>query len=81
MDAADVVLMQDDINKLPVAFALSKKATKIIKQNVILAILSIVLLVLGALMGLLNLSLTVFLHESTSIVVVLNGLRLLRFKE
>ncbi|MBT4885338.1 MAG: cadmium-translocating P-type ATPase [Legionellales bacterium] len=81
MDAADVVLMQDDISKLPAAFALSKKATQIIKQNVILAMLSIILLVLGAMLELLNLSVTVFLHESTSIVVVLNGLRLLRFKE
>ena len=80
LESADIVLMKDDISALPRAFSLSKQADRVIKQNIALALFSIVALVIASLAELLNLSTVVFLHESTSIVVVLNGLRLLKFK-
>lgn len=80
LEAADIVLMKNDISSLPQAYVLSKVASRVIKQNVVLALLSIVILVFFALTDQINLSATVFFHESTSILVVLNGLRLLRFK-
>lgn len=80
LEVADVVLMQDDLSKLPLAFALGKQATLIIKQNICLALFSIIFLVITAIFGGLSLSMTVLLHEGTSVLVVLNGLRLLSFR-
>jgi len=80
LEAADIVLMQDNLRALPGAYALCKAASRVIKQNIILAVMAMVGLLIAILSGQLNLTLTVFLHESVSILVVLNGLRLLRFK-
>jgi Cd2+/Zn2+-exporting ATPase len=80
LEAADIVLMNDDLSKLPQAYALSKKAELVIKQNVVLALLSIFVLVTLALLDQMSLSATVFFHEIVSVLVVLNGLRLLNFK-
>ncbi len=80
LETADIVLMKNDISGLPRAYILSKVASRVIKQNFILALMSIVVLVFFALTNQINLSATVFFHESVSVLVVSNGLRLLRFE-
>jgi Cd2+/Zn2+-exporting ATPase len=80
LEAADIVLMQDNLRALPSAYALCKAATRVIQQNIMIALVSMVGLMVAIFSGKMNLTLTVFLHESVSILVVLNGLRLLRFK-
>jgi Zn2+/Cd2+-exporting ATPase len=81
LETADVALMADDINKLPTAIALSRATRKIIKQNIIISLGMIAFLVPAALFGYATMGIAVFLHEGSTITVVLNALRLLRWRE
>lgn len=79
LETSDVVLMADDLTKLPYAMELSRKARRIIRQNLTFALGVIVVLVIGTLMGEVPLPVGVVGHEGSTIIVVTNGLRLLRF--
>lgn len=80
METADVALMGASLENLPRALLLSRFARRIIRQNLIIALGVIAIVApLGAL-GVANLAIAVFLHEGSTIVVVLNSLRLLRFR-
>ncbi len=77
LETADVVLMADDLTRLPYAVELSRRTRRIIRQNLTFALGVIVVLVTGTLFGLTTLPLGVVGHEGSTIVVVSNGLRLL----
>ncbi len=78
IEAADIALMSDDLNKLPVAIRLSRQARRIIKTNIVLAIAAkAIFLALGA-VGLATLWMAVFADMGVSLIVILNGLRLYR---
>ncbi|SJZ51346.1 Cd2+/Zn2+-exporting ATPase [Pilibacter termitis] len=78
MDVADIVLMSDNIEKLPFIFTLSKRMVRIIKQNIFFS-LSIKLVVLAFIFtGMLPMWLAVMSDTGMSIVVTLNALRLVR---
>jgi Cd2+/Zn2+-exporting ATPase len=77
LETADVVLMADDLTKLPYAVALSRRTRRIIRQNLTFALAVITILVTGTLLGITTLPIGVVGHEGSTIVVVLNGLRLL----
>jgi Cd2+/Zn2+-exporting ATPase len=81
LETADVALMADDIARLPFAVGLSRASRAIIRQNLAIALGVIGLLILSSVAGLVALSGAVVLHEGSTIVVVLNALRLLRYKE
>lgn len=81
LETADVALMADDLSRLPFAVGLSRASRAIIRQNLAIALGIIGLLVLSSVLGVIQLSAAVFLHEGSTILVVLNALRLLRFKE
>ena len=81
LETADVALMADDLSHLPFAVGLSHASRAIIRQNLVIALGIIVLLVLSSVAGLIQLSAAVFLHEGSTILVVLNALRLLRYQE
>lgn len=81
LETADVALMADDLSRLPFAVGLSRASRAIIRQNLAIALGVIMLLVLSSVVGLIQLSAAVFLHEGSTILVVLNALRLLRYKE
>lgn len=76
---ADVVLV-DDITRLSFAIGLSRKLRTIITENIIFAFSVIILLVLSNLFQQVTLPLGVVGHEGSTILVILNGLRLLRYK-
>jgi Cd2+/Zn2+-exporting ATPase len=78
LETADVVLMADDLSKLPYAIALSRRTRRTIIQNLTFALCVIVVLVTSALTIGIPLPLGVVGHEGSTIIVVLNGLRLLR---
>jgi Cd2+/Zn2+-exporting ATPase len=78
LETADVVLMADDLTRLPYAVALSRKTRRIIRQNLAFALSVIAVLVTATVLGITTLPLGVAGHEGSTIVVVLNGLRLLR---
>jgi Cd2+/Zn2+-exporting ATPase len=79
LEAADVALMASSLEKLPYAVSLGKATRRIIIQNLVLAISVIVLLGGAALGGWAGIGPVVLLHEGSTLVVVLNALRLLRF--
>ena len=78
LETADIVLMADDLGKLPYAIELSRKTRKIIRQNLGFALTVIGVLVVGTVLGTTTLPLGVVGHEGSTIIVVMNGLRLLR---
>jgi Cd2+/Zn2+-exporting ATPase len=80
METADVVLMHDDLRRLVYAVALARRARAVVIQNLTFASLVIVGLVGAALLGDLRLALGVIGHEASTVIVVLNGLRLLRWQ-
>jgi Cd2+/Zn2+-exporting ATPase len=80
LETADVALMADDLSRLPFAVALSRATRRIIRQNLVIALGVILLLVTTSVAGVVGLSLAVVLHEGSTLVVVANALRLLGFK-
>jgi Cd2+/Zn2+-exporting ATPase len=81
LETADIVLMADDLGKLPFTMQLSRKALQIIKQNITfsLAIKTVALLLIGP--GWLTLWMAVFADMGATLIVTLNGLRLLKVKD
>lgn len=81
LETADVVLMSDNIAAIPYAVRLSRESLRIIRQNVALALgTKFLFLGLGAL-GLTSLWLAILADDGATLLVVLNGLRLLTLKE
>jgi Cd2+/Zn2+-exporting ATPase len=80
METADVVLMGDDIHKLPFAVKLSQFANQLIRQNIVFSIGSKVLVAILAILGYAPLWLAVLADMGVSLLVTLNGLRAMRFK-
>ncbi|WP_404461079.1 heavy metal translocating P-type ATPase [Sutcliffiella horikoshii] len=78
LETADVVLMKNDLVKIAEAIKLSKRMNKIIKQNVIFSITVIMLLISSNFLQFIDLPFGVIGHEGSTILVILNGLRLLR---
>jgi len=80
LETADVALMADDLSRLPFAVRLSRRARSIILQNVVLALgIKAVFLAL-AVAGLATMWMAVFADMGASLLVTLNGMRLLRHK-
>ena len=80
LETADVALMSDKIENLPYVIGLSRASKRIIKQNIFISLGVVVVLVPVTILGLTNIGLAVAFHEGSTIVVVLNALRLLRYK-
>lgn len=78
MESSDVVIVQNNLNKLFHSYELSKRLNTIIKQNLIFSIGVIVILIILNLLGWLDLPKGVLFHEGSTILVILNGLRLLK---
>ncbi|WP_407313310.1 heavy metal translocating P-type ATPase [Desulfosporosinus sp. SB140] len=79
LETANVVLMADDISKISYAIALGRRTAGVVKQNVAFAIAVMLALVLSNFLGNINLPLGVIGHEGSTIIVIISGLRLLRF--
>ncbi len=80
IETADVVLMSDDLHKIPYAIGLARQARRVVWQNLTFAMAVIVALIASAFGAQLPLPLGVVGHEGSTVLVVLNGLRLLRYK-
>ncbi|WP_342558432.1 heavy metal translocating P-type ATPase [Metasolibacillus sp. FSL K6-0083] len=77
LETADIVLMGDDLTKLPYTMRLSKKALSIIKQNIAFALLLKLIALLLVIPGWLTLWIAIFADMGATLLVVLNSLRLL----
>lgn len=78
LETADVVLMKNDLSKIAYAVRLSRKMQRIVKQNVVFSISVIVLLIISNLLQKVDLPLGVIGHEGSTILVILNGIRMLK---
>jgi Zn2+/Cd2+-exporting ATPase len=77
LETADVVLMSDDLRRLPFAVRLARQAARVIRQNLVISIGVSAGLILCAIFGWTRIGQAVILHEGSTLLVVLNGLRLL----
>ncbi|NEY89212.1 heavy metal translocating P-type ATPase [Tabrizicola oligotrophica] len=77
LQAADVALLSEEMTQLPAAYRLARRTRAIIRQNLAFSLGAMAVLVLGALLWELPLPLAVIGHEGGTVLVVLNGLRLL----
>jgi Cd2+/Zn2+-exporting ATPase len=77
LEQADVVLMHDRLENFLAAFRLSQRARRVIRQNLVLSLGTVVVLVTFALLGRIPLTVGVVGHEGSTVVVVMNSLRLL----
>jgi Cd2+/Zn2+-exporting ATPase len=77
LEQADVVLMHDRLENFLAAFRLSQRARRIIRQNLVISLGTVVVLVTFALLGRIPLTIGVVGHEGSTVIVVMNSLRLL----
>ncbi len=80
LETADVALMGDDLSRLPFAIGLGRAARAVITQNLVIALGVIALLSVASVAGWTHIGTAVALHEGSTLVVVLNALRLLRYQ-
>ena len=78
LETADIALMSDDLSKLPVAFKLSQRTVRNIRQNIIISLAVIAFLVPAALIGLIGMVPGLLINEAGGLAVIANGLRLLK---
>jgi Cd2+/Zn2+-exporting ATPase len=78
MDVADLVLMKNDLSKLVYAHQLSKKMDKITWQNIAFSMIVVLTLVTLNFLGKMDITIGVILHEGSTILVILNALRMLK---
>jgi Cd2+/Zn2+-exporting ATPase len=78
LETADVALMADDLSKLPLVLQHAKRARRVVRQNLALSMVVITGMVIGSIFGGFSLPVTVIGHELSELLVMLNGLRLLR---
>lgn len=79
LETADIALMSDKLSNLPFAFGLSRMAKSIIKQNLVISLGMVAILVPLTIFGIAGIGPAVIAHEGSTIVVVLNALRLLNY--
>jgi Cd2+/Zn2+-exporting ATPase len=77
IETADIALMSDDLLKLPEAIRLSKATLNNIHQNVVIALVTVTILLLGVLFGQIHMAGGMLIHEASVLIVILNGMRLL----
>jgi Cd2+/Zn2+-exporting ATPase len=77
LEQADIVLMHDRLENFLAAFRLSQRARRIIRQNLVVSLGTVAVLVVFALIGKIPLPVGVVGHEGSTVVVVMNSLRLL----
>lgn len=78
MDVSDIILLKDDLSKLSYAHKVSLKLRRIVWQNILFSMGVVLLLLVLNLFELNDIGFTVFIHEGSTLVVILNGLRLLK---
>lgn len=78
VEVSDLVLMQNDLSKLVQSHNISTKMNRVIWQNVIFSMAVVAFLVVVSFLGLTDIAISVIIHEGSTLVVILNGLRLLR---
>lgn len=80
IEAADLALMTDELEKIPEAVTLSRRTMRIIRQNLVIALGTVALLLAGVSGGFITMGSGMLIHEASLLIVVLNSVRLLARK-
>lgn len=78
VETADIALMGDNLLKLPEAISLAKRTVNIMRQNIAIALITVVVLLIGVFAGGVTMSVGMLVHEGSVLIVILNAMRLLR---
>jgi Cd2+/Zn2+-exporting ATPase len=81
LETADITLMADDLTKLPFAIGLSRATRRVIMQNVAFALIVKAIFLAAALLGVATLWMAVLADTGAALIVIGNGMRLLRYRE
>ncbi len=81
IETSDIVLMNSDFSRLPHALGLAKATARNMKQNILIAVEVVLVLLASVLFSeWMNMSIGMLVHEASILVVILNGMRLLKYK-
>ena len=78
VEVSDLVLMQNNLSKLVQSHNISSKMNRVIWQNIIFSMAVVAFLIVVSFLGLTDIAISVIIHEGSTLVVILNGLRLLK---
>ncbi|QNR07550.1 cadmium-translocating P-type ATPase [Macrococcoides canis] len=78
VEVSDLVLMQNNLSKLVQSHNIATKMNRVIWQNIFFSMAVVVFLIIASFLVLTDIAISVFLHEGSTLVVILNGLRLLK---
>lgn len=81
IETADIALMKDDLLKLPQAVGLAKRTVANMRQNIVIALATVAVLVAGVLFGGVTMAIGMLVHEISVLVVIVNAMRLLRRRD
>lgn len=79
IEIADVVLVRSSLEQLKMALSYSKRTVRNMRQNITIAILTVVLLLIGLIAGYIYMASGMLVHELSILIVILNGMRLIRY--
>lgn len=80
IEAADIVIMEDEPSKIATAIGISRKTLRIVKQNIVFALGVKILVLILAAFGMSNMWEAVFADVGVSVIAILNAIRVLRYK-
>jgi Cd2+/Zn2+-exporting ATPase len=78
VETADIALMGDNLMKLPESVSLAKRTVNVMRQNIFIALATVVALLVGVFAGGVTMSIGMLVHEGSVLVVILNAMRLMR---
>lgn len=78
MDVADLVLVKSDLNSLVTSFRLARRTITNMNENILIALLTVVLLFIGLFVGYIEMASGMLIHELSILIVILNSMRLMK---
>lgn len=78
VDTADIALMADRLDRLPEALHLARSTVRVMRQNIVVALVTVAALLVGVFVGGVTMSIGMLVHEASVLLVIVNAMRLLR---
>src|SRR5690625_7994405 len=76
IETADIALMKDDLLKLPQAIGLARSTVSVMRQNIAIALITVVALLVGVFAGGVTMAIGMLVHEGSVLLVIVNAMRL-----
>ena len=81
IETADIALMKDDLLKLPQAIGLARSTVSVMRQNIAIALLTVIALLIGVFGGGVTMAIGMLVHEGSVLLVIVNAMRLMRRRQ